>query len=102
VTVRVLTTCPVDPRHGRVLDAPGARWAFYCPSQDHDGRPNTHQLGSAPATRAYFTTLEVESGQLDPAPGSGQQPAEPPARTSADEARPTDLTEAPDQVALWA
>lgn len=85
MTVR--TVCPVDPRHGRVLDAPGERFSWYCPHQEHDGRPSTHALGAAPSTRSYFTTEEVERGELLPvaarplSPVSGR-PGGIPARSS--------------------
>lgn len=57
--------CPVDPAHGRLLDGrDGARNAYYCPHQDHDGRPSTHPLGPSLPTRAFFTLDEAERGSL--------------------------------------
>ena len=66
--MNVRTACPVNPAHGRVLDAPGERWAFYCPHQDHDGRPATHPLGAMAGTRSHFTTTEVERGEVAATP----------------------------------
>jgi hypothetical protein len=48
--------CPVDPDHGRVLPLSGSDWGWYCPHVAHDGRRGVG------ATRAYFTTAEVEAG----------------------------------------
>lgn len=71
--------CPVDPSHGRLLDWPTERWAWYCPSQEHDGYRNH------PATRAFFTTSEAESG-LVPTSRPGQ--AEPAAESARGESDP--------------
>lgn len=54
--------CPVDPAHGPVVPVVNSRWGWYCPHQAHDG------LRGKPSTRAYFTTVEVDSGirRFDP------------------------------------
>lgn len=63
------TTCPVTPAHGNVIPVKesGSRWGWYCPNAEHDGRLRSHPLGEAPATRAHFTTAEVETGRLSDA-----------------------------------
>lgn len=55
--------CPTDPSHGRLLDWPTERWAWYCPHWAHDG------FGETPRTRAFFTTDEAEQG-VTPTPRS--------------------------------
>lgn len=52
--------CPADADHGPLLAGPGTPGkSFYCPHQAHDGRPKTHPLGAAPATRPYFGIDEI-------------------------------------------
>lgn len=45
-----LRSCPSDPTHGPLLAVVGVE-GFWCPSQDHDGRPSSHPLGEAPRSR---------------------------------------------------
>ena len=55
--------CPEDPRHGPLIPwARSERWGWYCPHQEHAGRPGSHPLGAASQTRAFFTTDEAEVG----------------------------------------
>jgi hypothetical protein len=64
--------CPVDPSHGRLIDWPTDRWAFYCPDQAHDG------WHDRPSTPCFFTTAEAERGSLDdPMPKASAVPAVP-------------------------
>ena len=59
------TKCPGDQTHGNVIAVTGSpRWGWHCPHTGHDGRLNSDPNGSAPRTRAFFTTAEVERGSL--------------------------------------
>ncbi len=45
--------CPAAPPHGELLALHGSgRW--YCPHQDHLGRPKSHPLGPAMSSRSVF------------------------------------------------
>jgi hypothetical protein len=68
--------CPVDPSHGVLIDWPTDRWAYHCPSQQHDGWKDR------PATRAWFTTTEAETGLLIEAPRPSGEPVSIPAAAS--------------------
>lgn len=51
--------CPVDRSHGRLLAWAGSeRFGWFCPNQAHDGGRDQ------PATRAFFTTAELEAGSV--------------------------------------
>jgi len=56
--------CPANPEHGPCLPISHERWGWYCPHSEHDGRLRGHRDGEAVPTRAFFTTIEVESGLL--------------------------------------
>lgn len=77
MTVAHRPLCPVDPSHGAVQDWPTSRWGFYCPHTAHDGRPKSHPLGEAPATRAFYTTSEVEAGFIHTAGDPDAVPSRP-------------------------
>lgn len=48
---------PHGPLIGRDHAAPGR--TFHCPHSDHYGRPKTHPMGEAPASKSYFGMDEV-------------------------------------------
>lgn len=52
--------CPTDNHHGPLIEIDGVAT---CIHQEHDGRPASHPLGAAPATRRRFTIDEIEAGQ---------------------------------------
>ena len=56
--------CPLVPEHGEVLPPKDGKSRYYCPHQEHDGRPKSHRLGEKAHSRAYFTKEEVQSGVL--------------------------------------
>lgn len=58
--------CPADPLpgsgpHGVLIGRENAAHgrSFYCPHADHAGRPASHPLGAAPASRPFFGVDEV-------------------------------------------
>lgn len=56
--------CPAAPdRHGPLLDVPQGSGRLRCIHQEHDGRPGSHPLGAAPATRTTFTLDEIEAAR---------------------------------------
>lgn len=54
--------CPADLRHGPLIESHSR---LRCIHQEHDGRPKTHPLGQAPATRATFTLDEAEAAAVE-------------------------------------
>ena len=53
--------CPAFPEHGDLISPTSQAGKWYCPHQAHDGRPKTHPLGGAPATRAFYKQHELET-----------------------------------------
>lgn len=59
---RAVLPCPAVPEHGELVMVEGSD-RLRCIHQEHDGRPKTHPLGEAPATRCVFTLHEVEAAR---------------------------------------
>jgi hypothetical protein len=73
--------CPGDPRHGLLIPPNQPKGLWFCPHHAHDGRPASHPLGIAPASRSHFSLAEAEAGsQIDssPEPDRAEASLEPP------------------------
>jgi len=46
--------CPLNPRHGQMYFIHGPGKVQWCAHVSHEGRPASHPLGKAPATRSKW------------------------------------------------